>query len=169
MGLLDIILGGFLAFALYKGIKNGLFVELASLVAFFIGLYIAVKFSFLMKEAISKSLHWNSNMVQIVAFIITFALVVMGISMLAKLLTKVASIAFVGWLNKLGGGFFRLLKTVLIMGVFLNFFNKINYNHFLVKKETIDNSIFYSPIQKIAGYCYPSITSYYKKVTTKNN
>lgn len=36
MGFIDIVLGALLAYGLYKGLKNGLFVELASLISFFI-------------------------------------------------------------------------------------------------------------------------------------
>ena len=49
MGFLDIVLGALLAFAFYKGIKNGLFVELASFVSLLFGIYLAVKFSSLIK------------------------------------------------------------------------------------------------------------------------
>ena len=45
MSFLDIVFAVFLVYGLIRGLKNGLFVELASLVSFFIGIYIAVKFS----------------------------------------------------------------------------------------------------------------------------
>ena len=54
MGFLDIVLGGLLAFALYKGIRNGLFVELASLVSLLAGIYFAIKFSSLIKGILSR-------------------------------------------------------------------------------------------------------------------
>ena len=30
-----------------------------------------------------------------------------------------------GWMNKLGGGFFRVLKTILILSIFIALFEKI--------------------------------------------
>jgi membrane protein required for colicin V production len=161
MGFLDIILGALLAFALYKGIANGLFIELASFVSLIIGAYFAVKFSVITKDVLSGFLHWNPNTIQVIAFIITFIGIVIGIHFLAKILTGVADFAFLGWINKAGGGLFRILKTVLIIGLVFSVFEKINYNHFFAKKETLDNSIFYNPIQKTAGFMYPSITKFY--------
>jgi len=161
MGFLDIILGALLAFALYKGITNGLFIELASFVSLIIGAYFAVKFSVITKDVLSGFLHWNPNTIQVIAFIITFIGIVIGIHFLAKILTGMADFAFLGWINKAGGGLFRVLKTVLIIGLIFSVFEKINYNHFLAKKETLDNSIFYNPIQKTAGFMYPSITKFY--------
>lgn len=167
MSFLDIALGCLLAFGLYKGLRNGLFVELASLISLLLGIYFAIKFSSLAKEVLSNFVHWNPKTIQITAFIFTFLLVVIGISLLANILTKVANFAYLGWINKLGGGFFRVLKTVLIISVFLNFFEKINFNYLITKKETLDKSLFYRPIQKTAGFIYPSIEGWYKDLKKK--
>lgn len=162
MSFLDIVLGSLLAFSLYKGLKNGLFVEVASLISLLLGIYFAIKFSILTAEMLSGFLHWNPKTIQITAFILTFVLVVIAISLLAKFLTGIANFAQLGWINKLGGGFFRILKTILIVSIFLNLFEKININNYFAKKETLDKSIFYRPIQKTAGFIYPSIEKWYE-------
>jgi len=157
MSFLYIVLGVILVVGLFKGIKNGLFVELASLISLILGIYIAIKFSFLARIMLSGFVHWNPKTIQIIAFIVTFPVVVVAISLLAKFLTSVANFAKLGVINQFGGGFFRLLKTVLILSIFLNLFEKINFNNFFVKKETLDKSIFYRPIQQSALFIYPSI------------
>lgn len=162
MSFLDIILGALLAFSLYKGVKNGLFVEVASFVSLLLGIYLAIKFSSLMKEIIMKHVSWNPNTIQVTAFILTFILVVIGVYFLAKILTGIADFAFLGWANKLGGGFFRVLKTILILSVIIVLFEKINFNNMLAKKETLDKSIFYNPIKKVAAFVYPSIEKWYE-------
>ncbi len=164
MGFLDIILAALLAYALYKGVVNGLFIELASLISLLAGIYFAIKFSSFMKEILSGFLNWNPNTIQVIAFILTFIVVVVAISLLGKFLTGIADFAYLGLINKLGGGFFRVLKTVLIMGIVFNVFEKINYNNFLAKKETLDNSIFYNPVQKTARFIYPSIEKWYEEM-----
>lgn len=161
MSFLDIVLGALLAFSLYKGIVNGLFVELASFVSLIIGVYFAVKFSVITKDILSGFVHWNPNTIQVIAFMLTFILIVIAITFLAKILTGIADLAFLGWINKLGGGLFRVLKTVLLVGIVFSIFEKMNHNHFFAKKETLDNSIFYNPIQKTAAFMYPSITKWY--------
>jgi membrane protein required for colicin V production len=163
MSFLDIVVGILLCYSLYKGIRNGLFVELASLLSLVLGIYIAIKFSTVVKNILSGWLHWNPNTIQIVAFILTFIVVVIGVYMLAKFLTSVADFAFLGWINSLGGGFFRVLKTILIISVFFTLFEKINYHNYLAKKETLDKSLFYNPIQKVAGFIFPAIEKWYKE------
>lgn len=163
MSFLDIVLGGLLCYSLYKGIRNGLFVELASFLSLILGIYIAIKFSDVIKTILSGWVHWNPYTIQVIAFILTFIVVVVGIYLLGKFLTGIADFAFLGWLNSLGGGFFRVLKTVLIISVFFTVFEKINYHNYLAKKETLDKSLFFNPIQKVAGYIFPSIEKWYDK------
>ena len=67
-----------------------------------------------------------------------------------------------GWMNKLGGGFFRVLKTILILSIFIALFEKINFNNTFAKKETLDNYIFYNPVKKVAAFVYPSIEKWYE-------
>ncbi|NDP25807.1 MAG: CvpA family protein [Flavobacterium sp.] len=162
MSFLDIILGVILVLGLFQGIKNGLFVELASLISLILGIYVAIKFSSFVKEIVAGFVHWNPKTIQIFAFIITFLIVVILISIMAKFFTSVADFAQLGVINKLGGGFFRLLKTILILSIFLNLFEKINFNYTFAKKETLDHSLFYRPIQKTAGFIYPSIEKWYE-------
>lgn len=167
MTIFDMILSILLVYGLYKGIRNGLFIELASLISLLAGIYFAIKFSFFLKEIITKHVSWNPNTVQIIAFVLTFILVVIGITLLAKLFTKMADFAYLGWINKLGGGVFRLLKIVLILSVLFTIFEKINFDNIFAKEKALNDSLFYRPIQKVAGFIYPSIEEFYDKMKEK--
>lgn len=167
MSFFDIIVAALLIYSLYKGIKNGLFVEVASFISLLLGIYLAIKFSSLIAGMISKHVSWNPTNIQITAFILTFILVVIGVYFLAKILTGIADFAMLGWMNKLGGGFFRILKTILILSIFIALFEKINFNNTFAKKETLDKSIFYNPVKKVAAFVYPSIEKWYETFKEK--
>lgn len=167
MSFFDIIVAALLVYSLYKGIKNGLFVEVASFISLLLGIYLAIKFSSLIAGMISKHVSWNPTNIQITAFILTFILVVIGVYFLAKILTGIADFAMLGWMNKLGGGFFRILKTILILSIFIALFEKINFNNTFAKKETLDKSIFYNPVRKVAAFVYPSIEKWYETFKEK--
>jgi membrane protein required for colicin V production len=68
-----------------------------------------------------------------------------------------ADFAALGLVNKIMGGIFGFLKAAFIMSVLLIFFNRINYNFSFVEKETMDNSILYEPVKRIAPTIFPSI------------
>jgi membrane protein required for colicin V production len=167
MSFLDIVLGSLLLFAIYNGLKKGLFVELASLISLVVGIFIAIKFSYIMQTFISSYVTWSPKIIQITAFGLTFLLVIISIHTLAKVFTSIADFAYLGWLNKLGGASFSVLKTVLMLSIVLNLFQKININNFIAKKETLDNSMFFNPIQDVSEFIYPSLNNWYEVVKTK--
>ena len=163
MNYIDIVLAIILGLALFKGIKNGLFVELASLVALLAGIFVALKFSDFAKSIIENNVSWNPKYITIIAFALTFIAIVAGIHLFAKVLTKIADFAFLGWINKLAGAVFSMLKTILALSVVILLFEKINVKNMIAKQETLDNSIFYNPIKKVSEFIYPQIEEWYKK------
>ncbi|AWG20957.1 colicin V production protein [Flavobacterium faecale] len=167
MSFLDIVLGGLLLYGLIKGIKNGLFTELASFLSLIVGIYLAIKFSSVVSEVVGQVVSWSPKTVAITAFALTFIAVVLGIMLLAKVFTEMMSFAYLGWVNRLAGGFFSILKMVLILSVVFNLFQKINFNNWLVKEETFNQSMFYNPIQKVSQLVFPKLETWYEDFKTK--
>lgn len=158
MGFIDIVLGVFLVLGLIKGLRNGLIVEFASFISFFVGIYIAVKFS---------SLLGDSKTAKVTAFIIILILVMIGICLLAKVLSKIASSLFLGGVNKIGGAFFAVLKTILFLGVILSLFQKVNINNTLISKKTQENSLLFNPILKTSEFMLPVLNDWFKNLGHK--
>ena len=164
MGFLDIILGIFLAYGLIRGIWNGFFVEFASLISLMLGIYVAIKFSFITAEFLSDLFSWNPKTIAIWAFILTFIAVVLGVSLLAKFFTTVANFASLGIFNKIAGGIFGVIKMCLILSFVLALFQKINFNNTFAEKETLENSLFYNPILKISEYVFPVFEEWFAEL-----
>jgi membrane protein required for colicin V production len=170
MGLVDIILGLVLVFGLYKGLKNGLFIELASLLSLFVGVFVAIKFSYLAVGFFPAT--WSTKTIKIMAFVVVMILIVIALHQLAKLLSGLANAAYLGWLNKVGGAVFATIKTILLLGLLLHFIQKINYNDLLISKKTQSESIFFNPILKTTDTVLPLLTDWFidlKKSTTLSN
>lgn len=167
MGFIDIVLCGLLVYGCIRGLWNGFFIELASFVSLLIGVFLAIKFSYVMQSVLQNHVSWNPKTIQIIAFVLTFIIVVVGISVLAKTFTTVANFAGLGIFNKLLGGFFGVLKMILIVSIMLNLFQKINKNNTFAEKETLDKSLFYYPIQKVAAFIYPSIEDWFDELDSK--
>jgi membrane protein required for colicin V production len=157
VNLLDIILGLLLAYGLYKGLKNGLFVEIASLAAIVIGLYGAIKFSYIAGNYLSQNMDWDENYIKLTAFIITFLAIVILVNMAGKILTKIADFAMLGLLNKIAGGIFGVIKTAVILGTLLYFFESVNSSFKLVQNNTVKESILYTPVRDIGALVYGNV------------
>lgn len=164
MGILDIILAIFLVAGFYKGYKDGLFVELASLVAFFIGVFIAAKFSHLVQNFIGASESWSPKTIQVISFLITLLLVVMIIHLFAKTLSGIANFAFLGWANALLGGLLGAVKTALFFGIVLILFQKINTNFIKVDDDLQKKTVLVGTCMKTAEILLPVLGDWFSEV-----
>jgi len=157
MSIIDIVLAALLLFGLIRGAMKGLFVEIASLVALLLGVYGAIHFSGFAAEFLESKVDWNEKTINIVAFAITFVIIVLVISLAGKALTKLADFAALGILNKLLGGVFGALKIGLILSVLLIVFNKLNNTLPFMEKEDLEGSILYKPVKSIAPMIFPNL------------
>ncbi len=156
MATIDIILVALLLFGFVRGLMKGLFVELASLVSLVAGVYGAIHFSYFAGNFLKDSVDWDEKYISIVAFAVTFIVIVIVISLLGKLFTKVADFASLGILNKLLGGIFGALKVGLILSVLLIVFDKLNSTIPFVNKKTTEDSILYKPVKNLAPMIFPN-------------
>ena len=154
MNFLDIVLGLMLIWGLYKGLKNGLFVELAGLVALIAGIYGAIHFSYIAGDYLSEQMDWEAHYIKIAAFLITFIAIVLLVHFSGKLLTKVADFAMLGLLNKIAGGIFGVVKVAVILGALLIFFEKATTSLRPNNSKIINTSVLYAPIRDIGGFVF---------------
>jgi membrane protein required for colicin V production len=156
MNTFDIIISVFLLFGFIRGLFKGLFVEVASLLALIAGVYGAIHFSYFVGDFLSNRVSWDEKYITIVSFAITFAIIVLAITLIGKLFTKIADFASLGLLNKLIGGVFGALKVGLILSVVLLIFTKLNDTIPFVSNEQQENAILYKPIKNLAPTLFPN-------------
>lgn len=158
MNIVDIIIIVILIFAAVRGFITGLFSSVASLVAIIAGVFCAIHYSHYVEAEFQDSvLEWSSNTYKIASFAITFLVVILTVLFLGKLLTKLADISSLGLLNKILGGIFGALKWSLILSVIFLLFDKFNKTIPFVEKETLEESILYSPVKSIIPTLFPAI------------
>jgi membrane protein required for colicin V production len=159
MSIIDIVLGALLLFGLIRGIMKGLFVEIASLVALVLGVYGAIHFSSFAAEFLESKVEWNEKTINIVAFAITFVIIVLAISLAGKALTKLADFAALGIINKLAGGVFGTLKIGLMLSVLLIVFHKLNNTLPFMEQDDLEESMLYKPVKSLAPLIFPTLNS----------
>ena len=157
MNVFDIVIAALLIFGFVRGVMKGLFVEVASLAALIGGVYGAIHFSYFIGDFLKEAVSWDQEYVSLAAFAGTFITIIVTIALLGKMLTKLADFAALGIINKILGGVFGAIKIGLILSVIFIFFGKMNDTIPFVKKETLDESILYAPVRKIAPTIFPSI------------
>ena len=168
MEILDIILAVLLLFGLVRGFMKGFFVEVASLLSLLIGVYGAIHFSYFIADWLKTKVAWDAKYIQIVAFAATFVLILIVVSLVGKLLTKMIDAAQLGILNKLAGGVFGVAKVGLILSVIISLFSKMNNTITFIEKETLEKSILYEKVKDFAPTVFPSILEQVENLK-KNN
>lgn len=157
MNIFDIVIAALLIFGFVRGVMKGLFVEVASLAALIGGVYGAIHFSYFIGNFLKEAVSWDQEYVSLAAFAGTFITIIVTIALLGKMLTKLADFAALGVINKILGGVFGAIKIGLILSIIFIFFGKMNDTIPFVKKDTLDESILYAPVKKIAPTIFPSI------------
>ncbi|MDN3491372.1 CvpA family protein [Winogradskyella bathintestinalis] len=157
MSIIDIILAALLLFGFVRGLFKGLFVEVASLLALVLGVWGAIHFSGFAAGFLESKVDWNEKTINIVAFAITFVVIVLVIGLAGKALTKLADFAALGLINKLAGGIFGALKIGLILSVLLGVFHKMNNTLPFMEEEDLEKSMLYKPVKSLAAIIFPSI------------
>ena len=151
MNYLDIFIACTLVFGFTRGYLKGLVMELSSIIAVLLGVYGSIKFydftftfvSYKFPQIIESV---NENYLKIASFAFTFFLIIVLISIVGKALTKILKMVFLGFLNKILGGFFGVIKFTLILSICFVFFQNINSTLFLVDDSFADSSFFYNQI-----------------------
>lgn len=157
MNFIDIILGIFLAYGLYKGFRKGLVIEVASLVALVLGVYGGIHFSDSVADFLRKQFDWQTEYLHIISFAITFIGIVFIVYTIGKIVEKLINIVALGLVNKIAGGAFGLLKVAFILSVILIIIESFDKKANLINEEKKENSFLYRPVCSFAAIVIPKL------------
>ena len=118
MNSFDVVVAVILGFCLIRGIFRGLVKEMASIIGVLAGFYAAYTYYPEMAGLLSR---WISNTIylNITSFTVIFCLILIIISVLGVVLKYLLSIVHMGWVDRVSGAGFGVLKGVLIASVML--------------------------------------------------
>jgi len=157
MNYIDLILGIILIIAAIQGFRKGFIIEAASLAALILGIWGAIKFSDWTAGYISKTFNYHSDSLGIIAFLLTFIGIVVLIHVLGKILDNTIKAVALGFLNRLAGIIFGVLKTAVILSILLLLFDSVDENvHILPAKQKAESKI-YSPMKQLVPTLFPFI------------
>ena len=157
MNWIDTAIVVILIISMVMGFINGLVKEVASLAALVLGIWGAIKFSTFTAEKLYDYFDMSGQYVGIMAFIITFGIIVVGIHFVGIIVNKIVDAAALSFVNRLLGIVFGLLKSVLILSVLFVVLNTINERVSFLPEKTIEESMFFNPISDIAPAIFPII------------
>lgn len=157
MNWIDFVIIALLAFGLIQGFINGLIIEIAELAALVLGVWGAIHFSWWTATKMAEWFDMQASWTGIVAFAITFVVIVIAINLLGRILDSVIKAVALGFAVKLLGAVFGVVKTALILSVVFVFLNSIDQRRHFLPSQTIAKSFLYNPIADIVPSIFPMI------------
>lgn len=152
--------------AIWQGLSKGLINQIIGLAALFLAAWLANKFSLPASEALGGLFpEARTQVMRIIAFAGIFIIVMLVAGLLGKLVTKIIGFATLGWLNRLLGLLFSLIKTALILGLVICLFDSLNGKWNLIKPETLSESSVYDYLKDFGMKFFPFL----KSLVTKGN
>jgi len=153
MNYLDIIVAVPLLYGLIKGFSNGLVKEVASLLALFIGVYVAINFSEYLEPKFINILDGSQEFVPVFAFVVLFLVSVLCIKILGFFIDKLTKVLALGIFSRIFGAVFGFSKVVVIFSFLL--FVIADYN--LVDKQSKEDSVLFEPLTDVVKIITPQL------------
>ena len=163
MATLDIILLCCFIPGIIRGISKGFLEQALALGGIVLSVWAAFHFSTLVCSWLKPYVDVSETTLNVISFALILVVVSLLVFLVAKLLTKVAEIAMLGWLNKTLGLVFALAVNALVIGVFIVLFDTINTKFGFVKPEVLDGSIVYTSLRDLSYIVFPYLKSFFFK------
>jgi membrane protein required for colicin V production len=164
MSTLDIILAIFLLYFAFKGFTSGFIISIATLAGLILGFYAASHFSEFTANWLLADMGLKSSNIRLIAYVVTFVIVIVLVFLLGKFLTGVVKTVGLGIVNRLAGAIFGIAKGLLIASFVFLLFARIDPKGSLMPAEQKKTSVLYKPVSAIAPAVIPLLQKYYDQV-----
>ena len=141
---IDIIFLVLIALACFKGLRRGLIMAIFSMLGFFIGLAVALKFSAFAATKISVYTG-DAKWLPFISFVVVLIAVNIIVRLAGRLIEKSFQVVMLGWANRLAGALLYVFMYSIVYSIFLFYAVQIHF----IKPETISSSIVYPYLQPL--------------------
>ena len=169
MNYIDLVLGILLLLAAFRGFSKGFVAEVASLAALILGVWGAIHFSYFTSDFIVDTFDYHPDHLGLISFFITFVVIVVFVHIIGKVVDNIISAVALGFLNRLAGILFGVVKSALILSVLLLIFDEFDENVGILPDDAKEESQMYEPIKNMVPTIFPFLNFWDIDVNPFNN
>ncbi len=155
MNILDIIILICFVPAIIQGLRKGFISQVVAIISIIAGVWLSSRFASAASAWIAQYIQGSEQVLKLVSFALIFIAVILVLTLLGKLLEGIIQFVMLGWLNRLLGLVFALLKVGLIVGLFIMAFCSLNSTFEFVNEETLNSSVLFPPLKSLAYSIFP--------------
>ena len=160
MAILDIILLLCFVPAIVLGISKGFVKQLVEILAILVGAWAAFRFSSALSMYLAQYLTFDKQVIRVICFVIILIVAALLLSLLGEMLTRFLKLASLGWINRLLGLIFGIVKTSFILGLLILLFEALNNSLQFVRDGALDNAVVYQALKNFANSIFPYLKSF---------
>ena len=157
MNFLDILILIPILYGAYKGFKHGFVIELFTLLAILVGIYVGIHFSDYTANWLKSSLEIDSEYLPVIAFTFTFLIVGAMIFFAGKMIEKMIKVVQLSPLNKFLGVLFATIKSLYIVSVVLVLVESYDEKSNFFPAKTKKSSLLYEPVKAVSTKTVPAL------------
>ena len=157
LNVIDVILLICFIPAFIGGIRKGFVRQAAALVALVLGIWAGLHFSSFIAGTLRGWLDTSNTIIDILSFTIIFILVILGVTIIGRLVEGVVKIILLGWLNRLLGVIFAILKYALIFSVIIYLLSALDSLYDFIPDDLTGQSKLYAAVKAFAPKLFPYI------------
>ncbi|MFT5779144.1 MAG: membrane protein required for colicin V production [Crocinitomicaceae bacterium] len=158
MNYLDILLILPIIYGVWKGLTNGIVIEVFTFFAIFLGLYAGIHFSDIVAGFFENQVGIVSDYMPFISFVVAFLVVGAIIYFAGKAFEKIIKVARLGLLNRIGGAVFGGLKFACIVGAICVLTESYDKKTDIIADESKENSLLFMPLLEATTGLIPAFT-----------
>ncbi len=151
MNWIDILTLVFMAWAVFNGWRRGVILQVCTLAGIAAGLWLAIHYG----EQVGLLLGITKSYALVCGFAIVLVAVMIGVSLLSRMLRSLFSFAGLGILDVIAGIVVACIKYLLLLCALFSVFDILNANLEIISQRTLDSSLFYNRILGIGDKIMP--------------
>ncbi len=162
MNYIDIVISLILVFAIFDGLRKGIVVQLCSIAAILLGVWLASRYA----TVVGAWLHISESWATVGGFLIIFISIIIAVACLSPLLRGVFKFVGLGLIDRLLGGLLSVAKFALILSLLFGAFDTLNKQFNIVEQHRLEASILYTPIERLRTKIFPALDWTQKQISS---
>lgn len=155
MNILDIILLICFIPAAIQGFQKGFISQVIAIISIIAGVWLSVQFASEVTVWLAQYIQGSEQVLKVVSFALIFIAVIAGLALLGRLVEGTVKLIMLGWLNRLLGVVFSLVKASLIVGLIIMAFCSLNNTFQFVSEDVLNQSVLFPPLKNMAYTIFP--------------
>ena len=160
MAILDIILLLCFVPAIVGGISKGLVKEVVDLAAVLLAAWAAFKFAVPVADWMGGAFTLDPTILKVIAFCLFAVAISLVLNLFSALITKALSAISLGFLNRVLGLVFAVVKTAFLLGLTILLIETLNSSLHLIKPEVTEGSVVYQGLRDFANTVIPILKTF---------